>query len=88
MHLVWFQWYEEAYLAVGGFRKVVPEELQDDDAMMRYFSSVCLFVTFYVSAEKLSFSPKGQFGAPVSDEKSSLFASVCLFLTFYPHLYM
>ena len=25
MYLVWFQWYEEAYLTVGGFRKVVPE---------------------------------------------------------------
>ena len=29
MYLVWFQWYEEAYFAVGGFRKVAPEELHD-----------------------------------------------------------
>ena len=69
MYLVWFQWYEEAYLAVGGFRKVVPEELQDDDAMVRYFFiclSICHILSslLHVSVEKLSFSQKGQFGAP------------------------
>ena len=39
MYLVWFQRYEEAYFAVGGFRKVAPEELQDDEALVSYFLS-------------------------------------------------
>ena len=29
IYLVWLQWYEETYLAAGGFRKVTPEELHD-----------------------------------------------------------
>ena len=69
MYLVWFQWYEEAYFAVGGFRKVAPEELQDDEALVSYFFiclSICHILSslLHVSAEKFSFSQKGQLWAP------------------------
>ena len=50
MYLVLLQWYEETYLAIGGFCKVAPEELHDreddgdsnddDDDICMYFDDV------------------------------------------------